>query len=133
MAQGELGQAYKDGEIIVTQGSRGREMYVILSGSAQVEIETDSAGRSVIATIAEGDFFGEMAVFQDRPRSATVRALGPTRVLAIDPQSLLRRIAQQPTLALRMLERMAQRVRDLNEAAARCTCGAGWRGAVDEG
>ena len=132
MAERELGQSFADDDVIVAQGSRGREMYVILAGRAQVEIETGGP-RRVIATLDEGEFFGEMALFQDMPRSATVRAVGATRVLVIDPQSLLRRISQQPTLALRMLEKMAQRVRDLNEAAARCTCGARERGARNEG
>jgi CRP-like cAMP-binding protein len=123
MSRGELGQEYEDGQIIVRQGARGREMYVILAGGAQAEIESGSEVR-VIATFAEGDFFGEMALFQDLPRSATVRAVGRTRALAVDPQSLLRRISQQPTLALRMLEHMAARIRALDEAAADCTCGA---------
>lgn len=123
MAEAELGRSYADGEAIVEQGSHGREMYVILSGSARVEIETGGEPR-VVAALGEGEFFGEMALFQDMHRSATVRAVGPTRALVIGPESLLRRISQNPTLAIRMLEKMADRVRALNDAAARCTCGA---------
>jgi CRP/FNR family cyclic AMP-dependent transcriptional regulator len=121
MGEAELGRTYADGDIIVEQDSSGREMYVILDGRARVEIAGERGAR-VIATLSEGDFFGEMALFQDMPRSATVRALGPTRVLVIDPQSLLRRISQNPTLAVRMMDKMAQRVRDLNDALSRCTC-----------
>lgn len=124
MGGAQLGRLYKPGDEVITQGETGHEMYVILSGAADVFIETDE-GRKKLADLSVGDFFGEMALFDQDVRSATVVAREETRVLAVDKASLLARISQNPTLGLRIIETMSQRIRDLNEAAARCTCAAG--------
>jgi CRP-like cAMP-binding protein len=113
MEAGGLGKVYQDGEIIVRQGEVGNAMYVIQSGKAEVVKDVD--GKSVpLAVLAENDFFGEMALFEDQVRSATVRALGTVRVLTVDKKTLLRRIQQDPALAFRMLEHLCHRVRKLN-------------------
>jgi flavin-dependent dehydrogenase len=124
MGGAQLGKVYRSGDEIVKQGDMGREMYVILSGAAEVFVGTDE-GRRKLADLGVGDFFGEMALFGENVRSATVVARGETRVLAVDKASLLARISQNPTLGLRIIETMSKRIRDLNVAAAACTCGAG--------
>ena len=113
MEAGGLGKVYQDGEIIVRQGEVGNAMYVIQSGKAEVVEEVN--GKSVpLAVLAENDFFGEMALFEDQVRSATVRALGAVRVLTVDKKTLLRRIQQGPALAFRMLDHLCHRVRKLD-------------------
>ena len=118
METGALGKVYQDGEIIVRQGEVGNAMYVIQSGKAEVVEEVN--GKTVpLAVLGENDFFGEMALFEDQVRSATVRALGPVRVLTVDKQTLLRRIQQDPALAFRMLEHLCHRVRKLDTEIGR--------------
>ena len=118
METGALGKVYQDGEIIVRQGEVGNAMYVIQSGKAEVAEEVN--GKSVpLAVLGENDFFGEMALFEDQVRSATVRALGPVRVLTVDKKTLLRRIQQDPALAFRMLEHLCHRVRKLDTEIGR--------------
>ena len=118
METGALGKVYQDGEIIVRQGEVGNAMYVIQSGKAEVVEEVN--GKSVpLAVLGENDFFGEMALFEDQVRSATVRALGPVRVLTVDKKTLLRRIQQDPALAFRMLEHLCHRVRKLDTEIGR--------------
>jgi CRP/FNR family transcriptional regulator len=108
-----LGKLYEDGETIVRQGDVGDCMYVIQQG--KVEVVQDADGSDVIlAVLSEGDFFGEMAIFERQVRSATVRARGEARVLTVDKRTLLRRFQKDPSLALRMLETMSRRIRDLD-------------------
>ena len=114
MRTGELGKTYQDGENIVRQGEMGDCMYVIQEG--QVEIICENNGEEVCLAIREaGEFFGEMAIFERTVRSATVRALGPARILTIDKKKFLRRIQEDPTLAFRIVEIMSRRIRELSE------------------
>jgi CRP/FNR family cyclic AMP-dependent transcriptional regulator len=113
MRTSELGKVFGDGEIIVRQGEAGDVMFEILSG--RVEVLQKREGQEVrLAILGKGDFFGEMAIFEREVRSATVRAFGEVRVLTIDKKILLRRINEDPSLALRILERMSHRIRELD-------------------
>ncbi len=95
------------------QGEVGNCMYVIQSG--KVEILHEVEGKSVrLALLGEGDFFGEMAIFDHAIRSATVRALGEVRLLTVDKRTLLRRIQEDPALAFRMMEHICDRLRKLD-------------------
>jgi len=107
-----LGRVYKDGEIIVQQGEAGDCMYVIQDGLVEVVVE--EGGQEVhIAIRREGEFFGEMAIFEHEVRMATVRALGEARVLTIDEKNFVRRIHEDPSLAYRVVRTMSQRIRAL--------------------
>lgn len=109
---GALGRVYENGESIVRQGEAGDCMYVIQQG--QVEVIVEQAGQEVqIAVRGEGEFFGEMAIFEREVRMATVRALGEARVLTIDEKNFIRRIHEDPSLAYRIVQTMSQRIRAL--------------------
>ena len=92
-------------------------MYVVQAGEVEVAQGT-SSGEQRLAVLGTGDFFGEMAVFQKEVRSATVRALGEARVLKVDKKTLLRRIKEDPLLAVNLLQTLSQRIRDLNRQVA---------------
>lgn len=120
MDSGALGREYSDGEVIIRQGEIGECMYVIQEGEAEVILEKD--GREVrLAVRREGEFFGEMAIFEREVRMATVRALGAgrIRVLTVDKNNFLRRIHEDPSLAFRIVETMSRRIRELSEEVAR--------------
>jgi len=111
---GELGKIYNSGEIIVRQGDVGECMYFIQSG--KVEVIRESDGKEVkLAELGQGEFFGEMALFEKGVRSATVRPLGEVRVLSVDKRLFLRKIHEDPALAFRIMQRMSQRIRDLDK------------------
>jgi CRP/FNR family cyclic AMP-dependent transcriptional regulator len=113
MKTSELGKNFNDGEVIIRQGDAGDYMYEIMDG--QVEILQEREGEEVrLAILEKGDFFGEMAIFEREKRSATVRAHGQVRVLTVDKKILLRRISEDPSLALRILERMSHRIRQMD-------------------
>lgn len=113
-----LGRLYKDGEVVVRQGEMGECMYVVQDG--QVEAVAESEGESVVLrTMTKNDFFGEMALFEKDVRTATIRAVGPARVLTIDRKNFLRGINEDPSLAMRMVETMSHRIRDLTGRLAK--------------
>lgn len=114
---GVLGRVYKDGEVIVRQGDAGDSMYVIQDGLVEVVVE--EGGQEIhIAIRGEGEFFGEMAIFEREVRMATVRALGEARVLTIDEKNFMRRIHEDPSLAYRIVRTMSQRIRALSTRIA---------------
>jgi CRP-like cAMP-binding protein len=114
---GALGKVYQDGEVIVRQGGVGDCMYVIQKG--QVEVVLEKGGEEMrLAVRGEGEFFGEMAIFEHEVRMATVRALGQARVLTIDKKNFLRRIHKDPSLAYRIVQTMSRRIRELSAEVA---------------
>ena len=113
MGQGALGTVYRNGDAIVRQGELGDCMYVVQSGEVEV-VQATPGGEHRLAILGTGNFFGEMAVFEKEVRSATVRAHGEARALKVDKRTLLRRIKEDPLLAVNLLQTMSQRIRDLN-------------------
>jgi len=114
METGSLGKEYEDQDVICRQGEPGDWMYVMQSGRAVALREADGT-EQVVGELAAGDVFGEMAIFDRQPRSATVRAKGSARVLTLDKRSFLRRVHEDPSLAFRILQKMSLRIRGLND------------------
>lgn len=118
MREAALGREYGDGEVICRQGEPGDRMFVVQAGRALVVHETN--GREVLLTeLSAGDVFGEMAIFDRKPRSATVRVKGSARVLTLDKRAFLRGVHEDPSLAYRILREMSDRVRRLTEEVSR--------------
>lgn len=117
MAEGHLGKDYADGDAICRQGEPGDRMYVIQTGRVTVLREEQDIAVPV-AELGAGDIFGEMAIFDRQPRSATVRAKGGARILTLDKRAFLRQVHEDPTLAYRILEMMSQRIRRLDHELA---------------
>jgi CRP/FNR family cyclic AMP-dependent transcriptional regulator len=115
--RGALGKQYRDGEIIIRQGEVGDCMYVIQSGRVEV-VQSAEHGKQHLAFLETGDFFGEMSVFEKQVRSATVQSAGEARILKVDKKTLLRRIREDPLLAVNLLQTMSHRIRDLDAEVA---------------
>jgi CRP/FNR family transcriptional regulator len=108
-----LGKVYQDGEVIFRKGDAGDSMFIIQEG--QVEVLDELEGQEVrLAVSGAGEVIGEMAIFEQQTRSATVRALGNARVLTIDEKTFLRYVHQDPSLAYQLLKMMSNRVRRLS-------------------
>jgi CRP-like cAMP-binding protein len=119
MVSGALGKLYQDGEEIIRQGNTGESMYVVQSGRVEVVLARPDGSEQHLAYLEAGNFFGEMSVFEKEVRSATVRAAGEARVLKIDKKTLLRRIREDPLLAVNLLKTMSHRIRTLNAELVR--------------
>ncbi len=114
MKESELGRIYKDGEVIFREGDEGDSMYVIQAGEVKITKNTPS-GEVTIAVLGTGEIFGEMALFDRLPRSATAIASGEARVLSVDRKKLFSTISRDPTLVFKLIESMSKRIRRLNE------------------
>ena len=108
-----LGRAYEPGEDIVREGETGDCMYVIQQGDVDV-FKTIDGVLTKVDTMRAGDIFGEIAVVEQTVRSSTVRAVTPVKVMTIDRKTFLRRVQEDPALALNILKAMAGRVRKLD-------------------
>ncbi len=104
MDTGSLGRVYQDGEVIIREGDIGDCMYVIQQGQVEI-IREGNEDEFHIGMRGEGEFFGEMAIFDREVRSATVRAVGQVRVITVDKKNFLRRVHADPSLAFRLVER----------------------------
>jgi flavin reductase (DIM6/NTAB) family NADH-FMN oxidoreductase RutF len=100
-------RTFVEGEFVVREGDPGDELFVILEGEARVERKG-----SALATFRAGEFFGELAVFDGRSRSADVVAATPLRTLAISRGLISEALAREPRAAWAMLEALAGRLRD---------------------
>jgi CRP-like cAMP-binding protein len=94
-----------EGKVLTREGERGREFYVLIDGEAEVRRK----GRKV-ATMAPGEFFGELALVSDRPRTATVTATKPVRVLVVKDTSFRSVLLRTPQIALKVLQAAVDRL-----------------------
>lgn len=112
MAGQEFERIFKPGEVIFRQGDAGNEMYLIRSGKIKI---SRSAGNieKTLAVIKEGDFFGEMAVIDGSPRSATATAIEEVNLLIVDREAFKSQLKDNPMIEY-VLETMTRRLRDTN-------------------
>ena len=117
MTRGNLGKVYRDGDTIIRQGDVGNSMYVIQEG--EVEVVRSHNGKTVrLAVLGQGDIFGELSLFGNDKRSASVYAYGDVRIITVDRKIFLRRIQEDVTLAFRMFQNMAARLNHMNAELA---------------
>jgi CRP-like cAMP-binding protein len=112
MKESELGKKYNDGDIICNEGDEGKCMFVIQSGMVEV-IKKRAEGELTLRTMTKGEIFGEIALFDKMPRSATVKAVGEAVVLSVDKKGFFAKTSNDPTLAFNILKEMIKRIRDL--------------------
>jgi CRP-like cAMP-binding protein len=106
--------SFAPGQIIVTQGSPGQAFYLILEG--HVEILRDGVS---LGAFAVGDFFGEMSLLDQAPRSATIRAIADTRCLMLSSWDFKNLLDRHPSIAIKLLEVLSRRLRAADEMLGR--------------
>ncbi|MEH2508990.1 CRP/FNR family cyclic AMP-dependent transcriptional regulator [Nitrobacteraceae bacterium AZCC 1564] len=107
---------YATSQVIFEEGSVGRELFVVLAGSVNI-VKANGNQSNVIATLGKGEFFGEMAVIDASPRSATaVAAADHTRVMRINHARFVYLVSQQPAFALMIMDALSKRLRASNNA-----------------
>jgi diguanylate cyclase (GGDEF)-like protein len=102
------------GQTIVEIGDPGRSLFVVTEGIVQV-LYPSRASDFELARLGPGDFFGEMALLSDRPRSATVRAHSDVRVVRLEKHVFQRLVLEEPQIGLGVLEVLSLRIRAADE------------------
>ena len=109
-------RAYRPGSVIVKQDDTAVAMYCVLSGGVRVQRERPgSAELLTLVELGPGGFFGEMALLDDFPRSATVVATAPTECALISKWDFERELKSHPEIGVALLRVLSQRVRALDE------------------
>lgn len=102
---------YKKSEIIFKEGASGTKMYVIFSG--RIRLFTEEPGRELtLAYIGPGEFFGEMALIDESPRSATAVADEDSKLLVLDQPEFLNMIKSSPDFAFLLIQNLSKRLRE---------------------
>lgn len=105
---------YKKGDTVFREGDLGNEMYIIKSGG--VEVIKNAKGEEVIlAKLQAGSFFGEMALFGDKRRSATIRATEKTEMIVMDKKVLDVQLSQAPDWFVAIMRTLVQRLKETNK------------------
>jgi signal transduction histidine kinase len=104
---------FADGHEIFREGAPGDGVYFVQSGS--VEISAGTGARRVFSRLGPGEIFGEMAIIEHRPRSATASAAGATEVIFLPRGELLPFIQNSPGLAFALLQHFSHRLREFNQ------------------
>jgi CRP/FNR family transcriptional regulator, cyclic AMP receptor protein len=95
-----------DGRVLTREGESGHEFFIVLDGNVEVTVQG-----AVVATLGKGDFLGEIALVDGKPRSATTRAVGATRLLVVGHREFHQLMDDFPTVKTCVLEALAERVR----------------------
>jgi CRP-like cAMP-binding protein len=95
----------REGQVLTREGERGREFFVLIEGTADVH----RRGRKV-NTMGAGDFFGEIALVSDRPRTATVTATSAVRALVVTDRAFRKLMRDVPSIQVKVLEAIVARL-----------------------
>jgi uncharacterized membrane protein len=109
-------KTFKAGDIVFSQGEAGSSMYIVQSGAVQIYLPSKEkdAPPVVLKDLRTGEYFGELAIFDDKPRSASVRALVDTVLLELTREELGEHLGRSKTAAMTILAEMAERLRETN-------------------
>lgn len=108
----KFGKIFNQGDIIFKEGEAGEELFLILEGSVTVSKEIGGT-QKVLAILQAGDIFGEMAIFEDKPRSATIIAYNLTKILALNISNFKTIFQMHPSWPLNLVESFAKRINHL--------------------
>lgn len=94
-----------EGKVVIREGDRGREFFVLVEGKADVR-----KGKRKLNTMGAGDFFGEIALVSNLPRTATVTTTTPSRALVVTEQAFRGLLKRQPSIQPKVLAALAERL-----------------------
>jgi len=109
-----FGREFRAGDVLFREGETGEEMYVIQSGLVQV-LKRVGGDERPLATLGRGEFLGEMAILNGKPRTATAVVLEDAKCLVIDGRTLESMITKNPEIAMRLIKKLARRLDSADE------------------
>ena len=106
--------SFRAGQTIFHQGDKGTAMFIVAAGHVNIHLPGEQSRRISLKDLAEGEYFGELSLFDDQPRSASALATTDVVLLELTAGTLSAYLAQRPGAALPILRTMTQRLRETN-------------------
>jgi CRP/FNR family transcriptional regulator, cyclic AMP receptor protein len=103
---------FKAGEVIFNEGDTAQDLFVVQSGKVEIRL-----GNRVIETVGANDIFGEMALIDHAPRSATVVAVTDVKLVPVGEKQFLFLVGRTPYFSLNVMRTLARRLRAMNNSA----------------
>jgi len=120
MAEGQspmfakFGKQFPMGTVLFREGDKGEEMFILQSGKVKISKRIRGVEKT-LATLEKGEFFGEMAILNDKPRSATAETVEDCDMLVIDRKTFETLLRSNVEIAIRFIKRLADRLRETND------------------
>jgi CRP/FNR family cyclic AMP-dependent transcriptional regulator len=108
-------RTYPRNAILVSEGDETDSLYVLISGKAKVFVSDENGKEMLLSLLGPGEYFGELALLDECPRSASVMTLTPCKVSMISKSDFHRCLANHPQIALNLIRALTRRVRSLTE------------------
>ncbi len=108
-------RSYPRNSVILFEDDPGDALYVVISGLVKVVLIGEDGREVILSVLKEGDFFGEMSLIDDRPRSAHVIAMEDSSLLVMRREDFQHRLREAPGVAIGMLRAMSRRLREADE------------------
>ena len=106
------------GEVLFREGDSGDKLYIVTDGKVKLGRTSSDGRENLLAILGPGQMFGELALFDPGPRSATVTAVTEAHFLSLSHEDMLRWLSGRPAVALGLLTQLASRLRKTNDAVA---------------
>ncbi|MCA9989512.1 MAG: Crp/Fnr family transcriptional regulator [Ardenticatenaceae bacterium] len=115
LAERLIPRRFSPGQVIFHLGDPGGLLYIIIRGKVKISHSTPDGQEALLAILGSGDFFGELALLDESPRSATAEAIEPTDTLTLHREEFLRFLTHNPSFVTHVLQTLAKRIRNLND------------------
>src|SRR2546423_11747226 len=106
---------YGAGQMIMNQGDAGTSMFIVAKGHVNIHLPGEASRRISLKDVSDGEYFGELALFDDKPRSASALATTDAVLLELDRDTLSKYLTTRPHAAMMLLRTLSTRLRETNE------------------
>ena len=110
----KFGKRFPTGTVLFREGDSGEEMFILQSGKVKISKKIRGVEKT-LATLEKGEFFGEMAILNDKPRSASAETIEDCDMLVIDRKTFETLLRSNVEIAIRFIKRLADRLRETND------------------
>ena len=110
-------KVFGPGEIVIREGTKGTSAFIVLSGAVEI-LKKSGDKEIVVATLGEGQVFGEMGLIEDRPRSATVKAMTELKLRVISREGFNELLQKKPSVLIPIIKSLFERLRQASDRLA---------------
>ena len=108
-------RSYPRGAIVINEGDEAGTLFIVAQGSVKVYLSDETGREVILATLGPGEHFGELALLDDTPRSASVATREPCKLLLVQKSALRELIVSEPETSLHIMRGLAKRIRRLTD------------------